>query len=382
MGSIFKKWYVWIPFVLVVFLFVYYFSVVLIYIFTALILSFLGHPIFVFLEKLKIGKLKIPGALNALIALLGVIGFFVFAIVLLTPFIIQQAQLISEIDIYAFLDSFKEPINSLEDWMREYKMIAETETIESIISDYLLGILQDINVKSIVSSALGMVGSLSIGIFSTIFMAFFFMKDNKLLYKGLKMFTPRDAHDEIARILVYSKRMLSRYFLGLLLEQLIMIGMITLGMHLIGLPNALLIGLIAGIFNVIPYVGPIIGDIIGLIIGLTTLQGADFMSESLPLMLKMFGVFMIANLIDNFVLQPLIYSKSVKAHPLEIFLVVIMAGMIAGIPGMILAIPAYTLIRIIAMEFFSVVPSIQKMTESLNTELQKKKKDKPDKEEE
>ena len=379
MGSLFKKWYVWIPFVIIVFLFVYYFSVILIYIFTALILSFLGHPIFSFLEKLRIGKIKIPRALNALIALLAVIGFFVMAAVLLTPFIIQQAQLISDIDIYAFLDSFKEPINSLEDWMREYKMIAETETIESIISDYLLGILQDINVENIVSSVLGMIGSLSIGIFSAIFMAFFFMKDDRLVYKGLKTITPRDSHDEIARILVYSKRMLSRYFLGLLLEQLIMIGMITLGMHLIGLPNALLIGLIAGIFNVIPYVGPIIGDVLGLIIGLTTLQSADFMSESLPLMLKMLGVFMIANLIDNFVLQPLIYSKSVKAHPLEIFLVVIMAGMLAGPLGMILAIPAYTLIRIIAMEFFSVIPTIQAMTRSLNTELNKKKKEKPDK---
>jgi predicted PurR-regulated permease PerM len=174
--------------------------------------------------------------------------------------------------------------------------------------------------------------------------------------------------------------MLSRYFLGLLLEQLIMIGMITLGMHLIGLPNALLIGLIAGIFNIIPYVGPIIGDIIGLAIGLTTLQGADFMSESLPLMMKMFGVFMIANLIDNFVLQPLIYSKSVKAHPLEIFLVVIMAGMMAGPLGMILAIPAYTIIRIIAMEFFSIFPPIRSITKSLNTELQKNKKDKENKE--
>lgn len=375
MGSLFKKWYVWIPFAIIVFLFVYYFSVILVYIFTALILSFLGHPIYSFLEKLRIGKIKIPRAFNALIALLSVIGFFTLVIILLTPFIIQQAQIISDIDIYAFLDSFKEPINSLEDWMREYNMIAETETIESIISDYLLGIVQDLNIQTVVSKALGMVGSLSIGIFSAIFMAFFFLKDQKLVFKGLKTIAPRDAHDEIARILVYSKRMLSRYFLGLLLEQLIMIGMITLGMHLLGLPNALLIGLIAGVFNIIPYVGPIIGDIIGLVIGLTTLQGADFMSESLPLMMKMFGVFMIANLIDNFVLQPLIYSKSVKAHPLEIFLVVIMAGMLAGPLGMILAIPAYTIIRIIAMEFFSVIPTIRSITESLNNELQKKKKE-------
>ena len=375
MGSLFKKWYVWIPFLLMVFLLLYYFSVILIYLFTALILSFLGHPIVSFLEKLRIGKIKIPRAINALIALLTVLGFFTMIIILITPMLIQQAQFISEIDIYAFLASFKDPINNLEDWMREYSLIAETETIESIISDYLLGILQELNMKNIVSTALGMVGGLSIGIFSAIFIAFFFMKDNRLFFKGLKIFTPRDSHDEIARILAYSKKMLSRYFIGLLLEQFIMISIITFGMHMLGLKNALLIGLIAGVFNIIPYLGPIIGDILGLIIGLTTLQSADFMSESLPLIIKMFGVFMIANLIDNFILQPLIYSKSVKAHPLEIFLVVIMAGMLAGPLGMILAIPAYTLIRIIAMEFFSVIPMIQQMTLKLGNELHKQKKE-------
>lgn len=375
MGSFFKKWYVWIPFILVAFLLLYYFSVILIYLFTALVLSFLGHPIVSFLEKLRIGKVKIPRAINALIALLTVLGFFTIIIVLITPILIQQAQFISEIDIYAFLASFKDPINNLEDWMREYSLIAETETIESIISDYLLGILQELNMKNVVSTALGMVGSLSIGIFSAIFIAYFFMKDNRLFFKGLKIFTPKDAHDEIARILAYSKKMLSRYFIGLLLEQLIMISIITFGMHMIGLKNALLIGLVAGVFNIIPYLGPIIGDVLGLIIGLTTLQSADFMSESLPLMLQMFGVFMIANLIDNFILQPLIYSKSVKAHPLEIFLIVIMAGMLAGPLGMILAIPAYTIIRIIAMEFFSVIPMIRQMTLKLGTELHKQKKE-------
>jgi predicted PurR-regulated permease PerM len=79
-------------------------------------------------------------------------------------------------------------------------------------------------------------------------------------------------------------------------------------------------------------------------------------------------------------LQPVIYSRSVKAHPIEIFLVVIMAGMIAGPFGMILAIPAYTLIRIIAMEFFKNWSFVSKATQSLGTELQRtrehKEKDK------
>ena len=70
-------------------------------------------------------------------------------------------------------------------------------------------------------------------------------------------------------------------------------------------------------------------------------------------------------LIDNFLFQPLIFSNSVKAHPLEIFLVVLSAGIIWGISGMIVAIPFYTLLRIIAKEFLSEFKVIEQLTKNI-----------------
>jgi len=76
-------------------------------------------------------------------------------------------------------------------------------------------------------------------------------------------------------------------------------------------------------------------------------------------------VVIITNLIDNIVSQPVIFSNSVKAHPLEIFIVILASGFVAGIPGMILGIPAYTVLRVFAREFFYNFKAVQKITSNL-----------------
>ena len=89
------------------------------------------------------------------------------------------------------------------------------------------------------------------------------------------------------------------------------------------------------------------------------------MSHTLPLLGFMIIVFGSVQIIDNILFQPLIYSSSVKAHPLEIFLVILAAASLAGILGMILAIPVYTILRVIAKEFFDNMKIVKKLTENL-----------------
>ena len=107
------------------------------------------------------------------------------------------------------------------------------------------------------------------------------------------------------------------------------------------------------------------GAAVGLLIGAALHINADFMSETLPLLGFMTIVFASVQVIDNILFQPLIYSSSVKAHPLEIFLVILAAGSLAGIIGMILAIPVYTIIRVVAKEFFDNMKIVKKITKSL-----------------
>jgi predicted PurR-regulated permease PerM len=208
-------------------------------------------------------------------------------------------------------------------------------------------------------------GSLFIGVFSVMFLSFFFLRDPHLLRNGILVFTPAKWEDHVRTILHKTKVMLSRYFLGLMTEVISMITLISLGLTIFGVKNALLIGFLGGLMNIIPYLGPIIGASIGVILGVTSTLSLGMYDTVLITTLIIIMTFVIANLIDNLVLQPLIYSKSVYAHPIEIFLVIIMAGSLAGIPGMILAIPTYTVIRIVAKEFLSGFKVVDELTKNI-----------------
>jgi predicted PurR-regulated permease PerM len=144
-----------------------------------------------------------------------------------------------------------------------------------------------------------------------------------------------------------------------------MITLLITGLSIMGVSNAILIGFLGGMLNVIPYLGPIIGASIGTVLAIIAVLSAGTFTGIGWVAITVIGVFLAANLVDNILLQPLIYSNSVKAHPIEIFLVIIMAGSLAGIPGMVLAIPSYTVLRILAKEFLGNVRIVQKLTDKM-----------------
>ncbi|HXC04724.1 MAG TPA: AI-2E family transporter, partial [Bacteroidia bacterium] len=127
-------------------------------------------------------------------------------------------------------------------------------------------------------------------------------------------------------------------------------------------------GLFAGLVNVIPYVGVFIAAIFGLFVALSTGLHSDFQNALLPMILKVLAVFISSNLIDGMFLQPLIFSNTVKAHPLEIFTIILVSGTLGGVGPMILAVPTYTVVRVVAKQFFSRFRIVQKLTSALEDE--------------
>ncbi|MCU0456107.1 MAG: AI-2E family transporter, partial [Bacteroidales bacterium] len=204
--------------------------------------------------------------------------------------------------------------------------------------------------------------------FSILFITFFFLKDENLFQESLLLFIPEKHHPATKNVVAESKRLLIRYYLGVLLEVAGVMALITIGLKVLGIKNALLIGFFAGIMNIIPYIGPLIGGAIGISIGIITTLATGTYSELLPDVLKIGGTLIVMNMIDNNVLIPVIYSKSVKSHPLEIFLVIIIGGGIAGLVGMLFAVPVYTLLRVIAREFFNQFRVVKKLTDKIDEE--------------
>jgi len=159
--------------------------------------------------------------------------------------------------------------------------------------------------------------------------------------------------------------LLIRYFTGVLGQMTVITIFVSILLSILGVKNALLIGFFAALMNVIPYVGPIIGAGFAAIITVSSNLDVSFYDVLLPQLLRVFGVFAIMQMFDNFILQPNIFSKSVKAHPLEIFIVIMVGAKLGGVGGMVLAIPFYTVLRVIAKVFLSEFKVVQRITKGL-----------------
>ena len=225
-------------------------------------------------------------------------------------------------------------------------------------------------IQNFIGSLISILGNVIIAIFSITFITFFFLKDQRLFFESILMWVPDKYVDNFTRALYSIKKLLTRYFIGIVIQSSCIMILVTIGMTIVGIEfqQALVMGLIIGILNVIPYAGPWIGLAIAITMGIASHINQDFSTVVVPLVYYMILVEAITHLIDNIVFQPVIFSNSVRAHPLEIFIVVLAAGFAAGIPGMILGIPAYTVMRVFAREFFYNFKAVQKITSGLSPE--------------
>ena len=328
----------------------WYFSSIIAYILIAVIISFLGRPVMNCLERLEIKGYHIPGGLRAAIALICIWVVFILFFYTVIPLVSQEFQS-----------------------LKRFGILESNQDVKEYIVTNLKSVVDVTQIQNIFGSLAGTISSIFIALFSVTFMAFFFLKDSKLFYRMLLTIVPTRYGEGVGNALDSIQKLLMRYFIGITFEVLIVMGLNILGLTIVGLPfnNAVLIGLITGITNVIPYIGPLIGAAFGLSVGIATNVDVDFYTVVFPLLIYMSIVFIITQLIDNVVLQPLIYGNSVHAHPMEIFLVILIAGNLAGIPGMILAIPGYTVLRVILREFFNKYKLVKSLTKGLEDENKK-----------
>ena len=348
-------------------LMVWYFSNIVAYILISVVLSFVGRPLVEFLNTVKIKNWQCPTALSAGITLIVLWTITVLFFRTFIPMIAAQAQELSSIDFDSAAHSLDEPIKKIEALISKYSTDSEPFHLKEMLASSVQTFLKEVDFSSAFGSVAGTLGSLFVALFSISFITFFFLKDSTLFSDGVLLLSPAKNEENVRHVLDSVKKLLMRYFVGLFCEVILVGILVTIGLSIVGLPfsTAVVIGLFAGMMNVIPYIGPMIGASFGLIIGMATNLQVDFYTEMLPLLGYMAIVFACVQVIDNVLFQPLIYSNSVNAHPLEIFLVIIMAGSLAGIMGMMLAIPFYTILRVIAKEFFNQYRIVKKLTEGI-----------------
>lgn len=346
---------------------VWYFRTIVAYILVAAAVSIIGQPLVRKITKIKLGRFSIPQGVAAALTLTAMwILFFGFFRIFI-PLIISEANELSKIDASRLYQQFGTSLQSIENTIKTANLFNSETSFEQYMIEKIQSVLNISHLSNIFSSLTGMLGNLFIAFFAISFISFFFLKDSSLFTKGLYAFIPDKYLDETSNIITSARKLLTRYLGGIIIEVLLVLILVTIGLWAVGIGfrHALVCGLFSGIMNVIPYVGPWIGALFSVVIGIATNIGPDMQTQILPLTGYMLAVFLVVQTLDNILFQPLIYSNSVNAHPLEIFIIIMMAGSIAGIPGMVLAIPGYTVIRVIAKEFLSRYKLVRKLTRNI-----------------
>jgi predicted PurR-regulated permease PerM len=328
---------------------------VIVYIIIAGILSLISRPLILFLRK----KLKFPNTIAVVFTMMVMLGLLTGLIVMFVPLVAEQGKSLSLLEVDKLQMNVQEIFKQITAYFssKGIDVLGELKNVD-FISKFK-------EIPNLLNAVLGTLGSLSVGLFSVLFISFFFMKDSHLLRNGFLVIIPDNTEDRFSKSLETIKDLLSRYFIGLITQITILFVLYTIILLIFGIDNAVVIAFLCALLNLIPYVGPMIGAIIMFILSMTSNIGLDFQAEILPTTLYVMIGYLIAQLIDNFGSQPLIFSKTTKSHPLEIFLIIIIGGLLFGIMGMITAVPLYTALKVILKEFLADNKIVKSLTKDL-----------------
>ena len=339
--------------VLLVLILAWYFSNLVLYIFLAFIIALIGKPIAHKINSIKIFKHRIPYGICTLLTMIFFILFFTLVILFFVPILTSEAKAIASINYEDLSLNLSYLLDHIEHFLYSNNLIDEEDTLVGLVVNEIRDFVNLTNFSTLLGSVASATGSFLMGLFAVFFLSFFFIKDDIRLDVLAQLLIGRQYAERLTVVSEKINHLLSRYYIGLLIEIVSMITLLYIGMAIFGVKNALLMAFFGGILNAIPYLGPLIGVTCSCLFGVVNCLSANEYNAILSTLIEISGTFICANLIDNFVLQPVIYSKSVIAHPVEIFLVIIMGGSLAGIMGMLFAIPVYTMIRTIAIELFN-----------------------------
>ena len=334
----------------------YQLKTLLIYMLIAGVVSLIGRPI----NHLLMKRLKMRAVLATSISIVLLLGILISLFSLFVPLLVQQGENLSLLDV----DLLKANIQTLVEEISAYFQLDNSFWQQQFSVDNLF---QNVNfglLPQLLNETLELLGGFTIGLFSVVFILFFFLKDSHLQERIILALVNDNVNDRVEKSIDKTKALLSRYFLGLLLQISILLVINSLVLSVFAVENAFIIAFLCALLNLIPYLGPIIAAVLMLLLTMSSFIGADFSTVILPKTIYVMIGFFVGQLVDNFFSQPFIFSNSVKSHPLEIFIVILASGTLLGPVGMIIAIPLYTTLKVIAQEFLAENKIVKSLTKN------------------
>ncbi|KJU73732.1 membrane protein [Pediococcus damnosus LMG 28219] len=301
-------------------------------------LFYLLNPLVKLIEKVRYKKFRISHTWAVVIVFLLLIAVIGSALGWMLPRLINQVgQLIAGLPTIA--SNVQKSLQHLiehSDWTKNVDLDPYIQKMNNSIGTYAESILT--TMTSSIGALISAVASVTIVIITVPVMLFYMLKDGWKLMPTIKRLLPAKNADTIMELFDKMSDTLSSYISGQVLECLFVGTFTAIGYMIIGQPYALLLGVVAGIANIVPYIGPYIGIFPALLVALTK----DPMQ-----VVWVVVVVLIVQQVDGNLIYPNIIGRSLQVHPLTIIILLLAAGKIAGIPGMILAIPTYAVVKVI-----------------------------------
>jgi len=328
------------------------FSNIMAYMIISIIFTAILRPITEYLTDIEFFGISIPRSLAIIISFLILITFSASFILLLIPIVSEQIETISEIPYEKLYQSISVPVFHIEVFIiNNIDSTLHIGFLKNEIQKTVLEFLEGFDFGAVLNYVLGFAGTIFVYVLAISFITFFLLYEKGLLRRTILSFVPNAYFEVVVTAFSKIERLLSNYLVGLFLQVLSIFTIIFVGLSIVGTRHAITIATFAAFVNLVPYLGPALGFGFALVVIFST-AGLEYTTqEYVWIIIKNSIVFVIAQLTDNLLLQPLIFSKSVKAHPLEIFLAIFAGAAIAGGIGMIAAVPAYTVLRVSFIEF-------------------------------
>ncbi|MBB6460680.1 AI-2E family transporter [Flammeovirga kamogawensis] len=326
---------------------------ILAYIIISLIISSILQTPTNYISNVHAFGYRFPRALAVFISFLllfSIIGLFVF---LFYPLIKSQIAVLSEKNTQELLSVIEGPIYSLEALVKEYFLNdAEDGFLLNQLTEKISSTIQSDKLRSILNGVLAVTGNFFVGTMAVLFITFFFLYDPSLFRRQFIILIPNKYFEVSIAAIIKTEKLLSSYLLGLFLQMLSIFSIATIGLKIANVEYAITIAVFAAVANLIPYLGPFIGGSFGVLVGILTDDSLVEVSDYIFLIIKVLSVFGVVQLVDNVVVQPIIFSRSVKMHPLAIFLAVFVGSALGGVIGMVFAIPTLTILKVGSEEFW------------------------------
>ncbi|WP_226002572.1 AI-2E family transporter [Paenibacillus sp. BJ-4] len=304
------------------------------------VLYYLFNPLIDVLERNKVKRIY-----SIIVLYLLIIGIIAVVITSVVPVIRDQIQgLVQNVPAYSeqVQQQFEKLIGS--DFVNQFQNTIQINPSElaSKVSEKLSAFIN--NAWAGVGSFLGVITETVLAIATVPFILFYLLKDGrKLPHSVLKMFPPM-FRKETDRIMTEMNHQVSSYIRGQIIVSFCIGVLLYIGYLIIGLDYSLTLAVIASFTSVVPYLGPVIAITPALIVALVT---------SPVMLLKMVIVWTIVQLIEGKFISPQIMGKSLRVHPITIIFVILTAGNLFGVVGIILAVPGYAVLKVIVTHLFS-----------------------------